>query len=292
MGKYSYTCNGITYTCNSFKVKEYQIHYEYFFDGKFYNIYIEHYDDEISNYAVATENLKYGIALLKEKVKRDYVLGNLPTLIKDNYKIFVKHPSILKEATENVAYHITALENIGGIFKDGLIPSLNSDEEVFNASKMIDHYKNKFGIKEDFSRSNANYFHPMISNDFICYNDCYKNCALFAVNINNEDGYVASSGLGGFCMYSEDYNYNIKDIRKYARLYWKYSLTLEEFKNKEQKKTPYEYSEIIINRTFTPDELFLIGFWDNNGNFIKTDYLYNFLKDEYKNNFEDILKLY
>lgn len=292
MAKYSYTSNDITYTCNTFKIKEYEIHYEYFFDGKFYNIYVEHYENDISNYAVTTENLKYGIALLKEKLKKDYQLGNLPILIKDDYKIFVKQPSILKDATENIAYHITAMENMSGIFQNGLIPSLHSDEEVFNASKIIDHYKNKFGISENFSRSNSNYFHPEMSNDFICYNEYYKNCVLFATNINNDNGYVASSGLGGFCMYSEDYNYNIKNIRKYAKLYWKYSLTLEDFKNKTNKKTPYEYSEIIINRIFKPEELFLIGFWDNNGKFIKTEYFYNFIKDKYKSNFEDILKLY
>lgn len=289
MNKYTY--DGIDYYYGSFKIKEYKIYYEYYFQNNQYYIYVYHYDDR-RDYGIIHTNLKLGLRLLKEKLLIDYNKGIFPLLIAEDFKIYVKHETVLLDCKDNIAYHITTKNNINNILKDGLIPIKYSDTDVLNASKIIDKYKEKYNIRKSFYRTKSIFFHPEIDNDLLTYKDYYKDCVLLAVNIKGLSGYVASSGIGGFCLHEENDKVDKKNLTKWAKNYWKYSLPLKTYKKNNNIKTPYEFSEIIIDKKIKPERISVIGFWNENGNFEETNNFKFYLKDKYKYNYKEIFKLY
>ena len=293
---YSYTYNNIKFHSSKFKIGCYKCYYEYFCLNNIYTVYLFNYEDEDNeySYSVQHKDLKTAKKLLKNKIKSDIKNQKINELIKSDYKIYVELPQILKDCHFSIGYHITSIKNKDNIIKNGLIPNYISDEAVCNASNIID--KNKPQDKYfNFERKNCVYLHPELENDFFSQsNEYYKSSVLFAIDFSEyiNNAIIGSSGLGGFCLYENEDNPNFADLKKYAKQYWKYSKSLSEYLHSDNNKTPYEYSEIIINNSIPREKVTYIGYWDKNAKFHFNKNFIHFVKKEYKKSYKNILKFY
>ena len=291
---HSYTYNNIKYYNSKFKIDCYKCYYEYFYSNNLYTVYLYNYEEDEYSYFVKNENLLLAKKLLKEKLKSDIKSGKINELIKNNFKILIDLPTILKDCYSGIGYHITNIKNKTSILSNGLIPNYIIDNAVCNASDIID--KNKPCDKFlNFERKHCVYLHPELDNYFFSQtNEYYKNSVLFAIDFSDitNNAIISSSGLGGFCLYEDDEKPNQKDLNKYAKQYWKYAKKIDEYITTDNHKTPYDYSEIIINASIPKEKITLIGYWDKNSKFhFNKNFIY-FVKTEYKNNYKKILELY
>lgn len=291
-----YTYNNIDFYYGKFKIGIYNCYYEYYFSDNIYTIYLSNYEDENKEkeYSIQHTDLKKAKALLRKKIQLDIQNKKINDLINNDFKIYLNLPDVLKDCFLNVGYHISNKANTKSILENGLIPNFQEDIAVKNASEVIDRNKPDY-IPNNFNRKDCVYLHPSLCNDFFSKKEAYyKNCSLFAVNINNylENSFIASSGLGGFCLHEEKNETSPKNLKKYSKLYWKHSKKLKDFIINPPKNSVYDFSEIIINTKIPSAEITYIGYWDKEGTFHFNKNFKNFIKSKYKNNYKDILNLY
>lgn len=209
--------------------------------------------------------------------------------IKNEFNIYINHEDVLLNTSLNnlIGYHISDIENRKSILKNGIIPNGNKDNDVMKASKSLDKYKPKKYPKW-LNRINAVYLHNNLSNDlFQQYKLQYNNADLYAVKIKPKYCWIGSIGLSGFLLD----NNNTKEHIKNNKLYWKNSCSLVDYLNNNYNKKIDKYwglDEILVLHNIIDFEL--IGTWHNK--FIFYDNIIKYIKQKFKNNYKQILKLY
>lgn len=198
-----------------------------------------------------------------------------------------------------VGYHISLTINRDGILDHGLIANGSKDMTVLKASNIMDSIK-PIHVPEWVRRSNSVYLHPNIDN-FKIADRIYKNCDLYAVSINPSLCWVGSIGLGGFCLFDEDFTPNqeaahVKQVRRYGKLYWKFSCSLEEYiqntQSVKKKDSYYGLDEILVMYPIKTEDIKLIGFWDKDGVFYKTNHFKDYIKPKFLDNYKEIIDAY
>lgn len=292
---YSYVANNITYYSSKFLIKPYECYYEFYQENDLYKVYLTNYGDETSTeYIFTNKSLKIAKKRLRDKLSKVLHSGKAGELIRQDYKIFFKIPNLLKDCFSGVGYHITEISNKKGILKNGIIPNFVPDEAVCNASKIIDDNRPK-KIPDYFLRKNCVYLHPELENEcFAPFEAYYKNIALFAVDLNPyiERSIIGSLGLGGFCLYENDDVINMSELTQYAKIYWRNSRKLQDYILNPPKNPTYDLSEILVPQTISNDHICYLGFWDENSRFHSTNLFSSFIKEQYKENYQEILSLY
>lgn len=235
-------------------------------------------------------------AWFKEVVDEDRV----KLFMRKGFRIYPVFDDVLYSAREKlVGYHVSSTANREGILAKGLVPNGNPEQAVMLASKVIDNVKPP-QIPEWVVRQDAVYAHPAMGND-VLMGGHYKNCDLYALFLPRERCWVGSQAIGGFCLIfdeveGEKLTEQIKKAKKEAKLYWKYSCSLEDYLSNteefQKKDKAYGLDEILIMRPIPPSDLFLIGSWDEEGTFHETSDFKRFVKHEFKDSYRDILEKY
>lgn len=198
-----------------------------------------------------------------------------------------------------IGYHISLTINREGILHHGLVPNGCKDMTVLKASNIMDSIKPK-RIPDWVKRSNAVYVHPNMENYNLASKD-YKNCDIYVASLNPSLCWVGSIGLGGFCLFDEDFTSEEEKahryhVKMYGQLYWKYSCSLKDFiKNTplvKKKDSHYGLDEILVMHPIKPGNVNLIGYWDENGVFHKTNQFKDYVKPQFLNDYKKILDAY
>lgn len=269
--------------------------------------FIEHMEHgfkvEVGSLSVEPEIVFHRETLLeaRRKIKkwfREIVRsGEVKKLAKEGYSIELDYPPVLVDARKSLwGYHLTESQNRESIQALGLIPSKNADKEVLAASSLIDSVQ-PAAIPSWVVRRWAVYLNPEWDNFDIAH-FARPNVDLWAVKIPVERSWVASEGLGGFCLAAEEVvsKEQQKAIRRYASAYWNNSVSFAEYlKNTERVKRAKQrwgLDEILVCQTISPSDLFLIGFGDEYGVFHETEHFKNFVREEFKENYHHILSEY
>ena len=274
------TSNYITY---SYKVT---YHYE---ENNPYDIYIyENFDDETVIH-FHTLDLK--------KTLDDFVLEEVIIKKRKIYGVVYQHEEILKDYTQNIAYHISSTDNRSNILHNGLKANGNCNKEVLLTSCYLDSHKTK-NIPDNFFRSACLYLYKNFSFYELGLDENVRNREdLYAVDIEDIDWRIASEGLSGFCLYFEEDNYNewlnSENLKKYSKKYWKNCFSKEEYLNKNKKSVKADegwgLDELLVMNDFDKSKVDLIGTFTSNG-FVFYESFRKYVKDEYKDTFLELLK--
>lgn len=292
--KYAY--KGIQYEMTYFKYKEYRLRYDVYYEDKFYHSESDADGDIISFWAKTKREAKEKM----EKWFIDVVEKNkTKEKTKEGHYIDVFLPDVLKEVKKDgIMYHISENENKESISKKGLIPRGKENPDVDRASFEMDKYKPSW-IPDWVKRYDSVYFHPELSNASLIHYD-QSHLSLFAVSVSDKKGWVGSQGLGGFCLFDDDETYNKSQYAKieeeYGPLYWKNSCSLEDYieygKRVRKKDKQWGLDEILVGEKIPPSEIVCIGHWDDKARFIPNENFKNYVKDEYRSSYKDILEKY
>lgn len=290
----SYTSNGIKYFSSKFIINNYECFYEYYYSNNQYYVYLYNYNSEEleEKYMFINSDLTIAKKQLRKTLKKIILANKINDLISLEYKIFLVLPDVLKDCFCDIAYHISPIKNTKSILQNGLVPSFDIDPMVKNANLYINKNKPK---NINFNREECVYFHPQIENDlFSKHEKYYTNSALFAVDIKQyiNNAIIASEGISGFCMWDENFSVDFSDIEKWSKKYWQVSKNLKEYLEHPPKYSSYDLSEILIPSTIKKEDVHYLGFWNEKGEFKPTRLFKNFIKDEYKENYVDILNKY
>lgn len=286
------------------------------------------YNSIVNSFMIKNRNIKeerleindYEITYYRQKDNKDFVIfDNNDSLIHFNSKedlkqfiiesviegngsypdIYYKGSNLLKDYSEEVAYHISLTSNRENILTKGLIPNGENNLDTLPTSIYLDRYKIK-KIPNNFFKSLSVYLYPeyyLSSSEGIYSN----NIDLYGVDISGLDWRIGSQFLSGNCMVTCNILDNEiistdKDKIKEAKNYWKNSFSKKEF---------LEHSENIIksNNNWGLDEILYCGIIDKSrikliGTFdseLILWYFYenrikDFIKEEYLDIYSNILK--
>lgn len=305
--KNSYKLKAITYYCKRYICGNYEIKYELYKKDETWFAVIETYNNDNIDFTFSSSSKRDVIKQLEQWFQEIVYTGMVDTYIKDDFKIYLKFPDVLKDVRETIfgcqfGYHITSSDYRNSILKNGLIYNIAPSKAVNLASQAID-LKRPKSIK--FRRENSNYLWPMMTN--YTFGSENKNNDLFAVRITDIDScHVGSQSIGGFCLADEEievspnenylhWKYHIERY-KHDQDYWKYSCTLKTYlKNSFSVRQKDKYAgldEILVPYNIKPEDIILIGSWDYEGNFHESITFKNFVYKEYQKNYKEILEKY
>lgn len=226
----------------------------------------------------------------------NFVLEEVIAKKKKVYDVMYMHEEILKNVFDGIAYHVSRVENRTRILNEGLKANGNVDYDVLLTSCYLDSHKTK-NIPKEFFRSACVYLYPKFSMYRLGFeekNDIEED--LYAVDISNMDWRIASVGVSGFCLYcgesKEEYLkwFDSEWLKKNAKTYWKHCYSKEEYLNKtaeiERADKYYGIDEILCMEKLKAVH---IGTFMHNG-FVPKNNFKDFVKDEYKNIYYEVLK--
>jgi len=246
-----------------FTYNNYEVRYEIYKDKLWYAI-IEPYDKGPTIKFHANNKKSVQLNLENWAIKKINV--GLMQSYTQNYKVYPVHPDVMLSVRDClIGYHICKSDYRKYIQTLGLVPNGTEDIMVKMASRLIDQHR-PFYIPKNIVRENCNYAWPIMTN----YNLYYE-----------EDESAEQNEI-----YKQSCLKNAKD-------YWKYSCSLKAFiKNRFRIKRIDKYvglDEIIIPEVIPPEDLLLIGHWDNDGIFHEKPAFANYVKSEFKNSYKEIL---
>lgn len=230
--------------------------------------------------------------------------GKIVKFINNDSSIAPAFENILMRAAHNmsIGYHVSPTKLRGGILNSGLVPNGTPDKELITASKTIDKYK-PASIPAWVARKKAIYLHPEIDNFFLADKTINSGCDLYVANINPEKCWIGSYGIGGACLATpllyKKHPLSVEDnkeIEHYAKLYWKYSCSLVEYLTQNKrvvaKNKKYGLDEILVFHPLKSEDIKLIGYWTDKGQFKQTNHFNKYVKKTFANNYLKILSLY
>lgn len=203
------------------------------------------------------------------------------------------HQNILLDYESDIVYHTSSISNRENILKNGLVAGKNIPMDLLKTSLFMDRHKTK-NIPSKFYRTSSLYFHPK----FVNWID-ESESDLYAVDIQALNWYIGSYSLSGYCLYSlmnsnsEYENVDTKECLKWTKLYWKNCYSKKEFLEQtndvKQSQSLYGLTEIMIPFKVPADRIAHIGYFSK-GRFIPNKNFPSFVKDEYKDSYESILR--
>lgn len=284
-----------------YKYKNYLLTYDLYYENRQYVALSEAFEGD--DVTFSHKDKKVVGALMRSWFKEVINSGKIHEVLKDDHNILIIAPELLKTVREGYfAYHVCNSDFHNQIQKNGLIPCGTPNQEVDLASKEIDKYKAHW-VPEWVKRSKALYFHPELSNFFFKAN-YEKNSHLYAVCLKDRPAWMGSIAIGGFALFGDWMMDNEQELQEHIQLikeeygpeYWKYSSSLLEYINEskhvKRKEKQCIIDEILVFESVPAKEVFHIGSWDEEGKFSETPEFVNFVKDNLKNQYKDILKLY
>lgn len=201
------------------------------------------------------------------------------------------HNDILLNYTNNIAYHLSDINNKDSILKQGLIAGKNGSTEILKTSLLMDLNKPD-KIPKNFCKTAAIYLYPKFT-EWI--NETESD--LYGVDISDLNYYVGSFTLSGFALsHTMEIDWEneeeIKDT-KYIDLYWNNFYSKDEFlKNTpavKQSKEQYGLTELLVQFQIHPSRIIHIGTFSL-GRFLPNKNFVEFVKPQYKDSYRKILR--
>lgn len=229
--------------------------------------------------------------------------------------LVTKYNNFMMDCLDDIGYHIVFSKTSSrkSIEQNGLIGGEYSNLELLITSSFMDAHRTK-NIPKNFYRTTAVYMYPSFDyiwtraeakeyiNDlntpkesFLELDPHKNNEDVYAINLQNLDWFIGSTGLSGFCLSSanlQDNNpkcpYNEKEQLIYTKDYWHNFYSKKEFleygEKVERSNTDWGLDEILVPIRITPDRLTYIGkyrygyFYPNKNimNFVKSGYFKSF----------------
>ena len=218
-------------------------------------------------------------------------------------EVFYKGSNLLKDFTDNIAFHTSSVENRSKILSNGLIPNGTSNLSVLSANIFADLHRTR-SIPKNFYKSLSVYLYPdyfLSSTEETLPTDE----DLYAVDISGLNWRIGSIFLSGNilnnCSYFDELEqpeHFISDKSKITTVqkYWKNSYSKEEYLNKSDRvmksKNSWDLDELLYCGIIDKSRINLIATWNRNKLLwcFNEDIIKSFIKEEYLNNYRDILK--
>lgn len=292
-----YTYNNVTYNRMIYRYRHFEVSYTLSYENKKHVIAI---DTDVDDVIIVEERRKEdALVAFKKWFQENVNNGQVRQLIRKGYAIYPAFEDVLKNTRKHgVAYHVTWKRNLPSIMENGLLANGEEDFEVLIPSRMMDTLKPKW-IPESVKRSESIYFHPEFTNSMV--REYGHDMVLLAIKHIPATSWVASQGIGGFCVMWEDLvkdpQERIKHLHdvesEFGPLYWRYSCSLENFKKmnsrEKRKQRHYGLDEILVSEPIPFQEITLLGEWDENGEFAESEQFIDFVQDKWKPSYKDML---
>lgn len=239
---------------------------------------------------------------VKKKMKQWFqsVVDNDEFFHYDDLKYYMHEiiPDFFEDVRSNgTGFHISEHRNFNSITSNGLIPKINADRDVDLASKELDKMKPSW-IPEWVKRREAVYFHPSMNSYHITSCDITSS-DIYAVDLTDKQAWVGSQGLGGFCLFCEDFNEkqlqsHIQNIHEeYGKDYWNYSCSFSNFishSRRVKKKDHYAgLDEVLIFESIPKEKVIHIGHWDEHSRFFPTEHFQTFVRSDKQKQYQTFL---
>ena len=248
----------------------------------------------------------YEITYYRQRDNSDFVIFDN----EDNKLIHFQSTEELKQflldrvINGNIAFHTSSVENRSKILSNGLIPNGTSNLSVLSANIFADLHRTR-SIPKNFYKSLSVYLYPdyfLSSTEETLPTDE----DLYAVDISGLNWRIGSIFLSGNilnnCSYFDELeqpeHFFISDKSKITTVqkYWKNSYSKEEYLNKSDRvmksKNSWDLDELLYCGIIDKSRINLIATWNRNKLLwcFNEDIIKSFIKEEYLNNYRDILK--
>jgi hypothetical protein len=280
--------------------KHYILHADMYHEDDFIIIETDGYEDE-EVVQFKTKSRREAVELMRKWFEEQVYSGNIPFLDKQGHYITGLAPEVLPPFRDTgIAFHTAITENRDSILKNGLIPNGTECYETRNASRILDAMKPKW-IPEWVKREEAVYLYPEHDN-FLLWHMDRKEVDLFAVQVPSTQVWLGSQYHGGNCLIIEDTPPDYRALRieeiqtDYGIRYWNTSCSYGDYKKNtsryKKKHKSAGIDEVLYFGTIPAENIELIGHWNKNGYFRPTEAFVNYVYEERKHDFVDIIKMF